>query len=89
VVKELIFFCALVIRIAHQVDLRAFDRPVNQRVHAADGTQNAVELAAGHPEADEIELLDLIRRSLNQRSAFFVSKHFFFPKIWMFILFLQ
>ena len=77
VVKELIFFCALVIRIAHQVDLRAFDRPVDQRVHAADGTQNAVELAAGHPEADEIDLLEFDPALLEPALGLFCVKAFF------------
>ena len=76
-VKELIFFCALVIRIAHQVDLRAFDRPVNQRVHAADGTQDAVELAAGHPEADEIDLLEFDPALLEPALGLFCVKAFF------------
>ena len=78
-IEQLVFFGARIICIAHKINLRTFDRPVNQRVHTADGAQDTVKFAAGHPEANQINLL--IRRSLNQRSVFFVSKHFFFPKI--------
>ena len=75
-VEELVFFGARVIRIAHQVDLRAFDRPVDQRVHAADGAQDAVELAAGHPEADEIDLLELDPALLEPALGLFRVKAF-------------
>ena len=43
-----------------------------------------VDLAGDSPKRRISTLWNFMRRSLNQRSAFFVSKHLLFPKIWMF-----
>ena len=76
-IEQLVFFGARIICIAHKINLRTFDRPVNQRVHAADGTQNAVELAAGHPEADEIDLLEFDPALLEPALGLFCVKALF------------
>ena len=58
VVEELVFLGALVVHIAHEVDLGALGVPVDQCVDAADGAQDAVKLAAGQAEAQQVDRLE-------------------------------
>lgn len=80
-IEQLVFFGARIICIAHKINLRTFDRPVNQRVHTADGAQDTVKFAAGHPEANQINLLKLDSALLEPAFSLFRIKAFLFPKI--------
>ena len=57
VVKKLVLLGRSVADVAQQVDLGAFQLPVDEVVHAADGAQHAVKLAAGHAEARQVDAL--------------------------------
>ena len=76
-VEELVFLGALVVHIAHEVDLGALGVPVDQCVDAADGAQDAVKLAAGQAEAQQVDRLEFDPPLLEPPLGLFRVKAFF------------
>jgi len=59
IIKDLVLLDELIFHILHVCDLRRFSVPVDQIVDPANGTENAVELLAGHAISDQINRLKL------------------------------